>query len=864
MSSAEHYRPMNATSGWLRAVGILALAGLAFLLGCFEMGDFDVWWHLRTGELIPERGVPLSDWFSFTAADNAWIDVQWGFQVCAAWVHTKFGIAGLILAKSAVASLVILFAWSAGRGHWPLILRVLVWIPALLLMSSRFFPRPEMITLVFTAIFLSVLYHAERRPILLWLLPMVQVLWANFHGLFVFGPILVAMYWTQAILRLDKVRGLFRHLVPVTLLVLGACIVSPYRIANVELLRELWLKMGSDGQVYRDNISELVDLQTFWRAGGAGNAYVWLLVGLLGLGAFSLLVAWRDILIERRLFQVLPLIAFGFLAFQATRNGNHFALIAGIVIGWNLCSPRWTAKLGSRTLDAFAVGLLLLTLYAVASGRWYLLVGEGRQIGLEVKPHHYSLESMALAGREGMPDRAVLFHLGHASTYIYANGPERKVFMDARLELHSQQEFRDYVALRDWMSSGSGPWQQTLAQNRIDIVFADSPQSASIQATLFSDAAWEPIWFDEAMAVFLRRGRPLPPGIEPFEIREELFAKPRSLEQPMPGPTPPPSWWFVVPAELSPSDADAKSAAYLRLGTALAGRLSGPPVTREAALWLAATHALDATMRRPWNGETFRAYGVSLSILAGNPSHISHESMEAWVADELISSMAAASLRKALACDPQDFSASYYLAEMLHAMGATDWSLEISRHMLARPPRNRAQAQVLSALPAQIRARQDMQSDIDPSSEPSLTLARQSGHLGEHLTRAAQSQSSLSPPAHDELGLTFLRAGLVRNARTTFERSDVQEMLGVEAVQLRIGCVALVDGDFPAAGERFRLATNGPTAAAAHYGLALLSLLQGNKADFIDQVEKGLAANPNAALRERFLRLRSLVSSPSR
>ncbi len=33
-----------------------ALLGVTFLLGCFPMGDFDVWWHLRTGQLILERG----------------------------------------------------------------------------------------------------------------------------------------------------------------------------------------------------------------------------------------------------------------------------------------------------------------------------------------------------------------------------------------------------------------------------------------------------------------------------------------------------------------------------------------------------------------------------------------------------------------------------------------------------------------------------------------------------------------------------------------------------------------------------------------------------------------------------------------
>jgi hypothetical protein len=54
----------NRRQAWHYAV-LFALLALAFLLGCFPMGDFDVWWHLRSGQLILERGeVPRTDWFS--------------------------------------------------------------------------------------------------------------------------------------------------------------------------------------------------------------------------------------------------------------------------------------------------------------------------------------------------------------------------------------------------------------------------------------------------------------------------------------------------------------------------------------------------------------------------------------------------------------------------------------------------------------------------------------------------------------------------------------------------------------------------------------------------------------------------------
>ena len=58
------------------------LGALAFLLGCYELSDPDIWWHLRAGQWILEHGrVPLWDIFSFASSDRIWIDLHWGFQV---------------------------------------------------------------------------------------------------------------------------------------------------------------------------------------------------------------------------------------------------------------------------------------------------------------------------------------------------------------------------------------------------------------------------------------------------------------------------------------------------------------------------------------------------------------------------------------------------------------------------------------------------------------------------------------------------------------------------------------------------------------------------------------------------------------
>ena len=101
-----------------RAIDALlaALMGiLALLLGCVEMFDTDVWWHVRAGEWILTQGrVPRLDPFTFSSGNRPWIDLHWGFQVILAQVHAMGGVPGMILLASGVCALAFLLALLRG------------------------------------------------------------------------------------------------------------------------------------------------------------------------------------------------------------------------------------------------------------------------------------------------------------------------------------------------------------------------------------------------------------------------------------------------------------------------------------------------------------------------------------------------------------------------------------------------------------------------------------------------------------------------------------------------------------------------------------------------------------------------------
>ncbi len=236
---------------------VLALALLAFLLGCYELSDTDVWWHLRSGRWILEhRGVPRLDPFTFASSDRAWIDLHWGFQVVLAMAYALGGVAGMILLASSAAASALTILVTARRRSWPAWVVALCWLPALALMATRFDPRPEVFSLVFLASFLAILLRVEDRPALCWALPPIQALWVNTHGLFILGPIVLGCYWLDRLAwdRAESRRrsdgparerpAIWRHLAPASVAVILATLANPYGIRGTLLPLELLPKIA--------------------------------------------------------------------------------------------------------------------------------------------------------------------------------------------------------------------------------------------------------------------------------------------------------------------------------------------------------------------------------------------------------------------------------------------------------------------------------------------------------------------------------------------------------------------------------------------------------------------------------------------
>lgn len=546
---------------------LIAFLGLAFLLGVFPLNDTDFWWHLRTGDLIRQTGrAPVIDPFLFGGpTEKPWIDLHWTYQVLLSLGYERGGVDLLTVAKCAITTFAIAIVFLARRAGSPTWVMALAWIPALLLLAGRMYVRPETLTLLYLISFLAILSHWEERPRLAWLLPPIQLLWVNSQGLFVLGLGLVGFALANAALKpgafaADR-RGWWRFALGISSATAAVCLVNPYGLQGALFPFQLLGTMSNP--VFSESIAELEPVPSFIRRAGWGQPSIRIYLATLALGGLSFLlpVLWtgaerlrrratlsrtaapkpsagrskkRAAVVEKSsivcasgwrpsVFRLLLFVSFSLLSWKATRNSQQFAAVVGALTAWNLAewaaavgrARRQTARVDKPTRRSFAgsvvcrlatLGVLIALTVFVATGAYYTLLGEGRTVGLGEKPLWFPHKAVEFARGAGMPERFVCIHNGHAAVWEYHNGPERKVYTDARLEVIGPELYKEYLALQQAIRENRG-WEERLAAMGnpgllLDLVQTGSP---ALSASIFSSPNWRCIFFDAVAAVFVHR-----------------------------------------------------------------------------------------------------------------------------------------------------------------------------------------------------------------------------------------------------------------------------------------------------------------------------------------------------------------------
>jgi len=161
------------------------------VMGLLPLGDPDLWWHLRTGELVVEEGFTRSDPWSWTSTEP-WHLHEWLPEVVMYLAYRVGGYHGVIALRALMLVLIAALILRSCRE----VARPLVSAGVGLLALVALFPtsgeRPQLVSFALLAVLLPRLRKAVERRRPPWELVPIVWLWANLHLLWATSLVLYA------------------------------------------------------------------------------------------------------------------------------------------------------------------------------------------------------------------------------------------------------------------------------------------------------------------------------------------------------------------------------------------------------------------------------------------------------------------------------------------------------------------------------------------------------------------------------------------------------------------------------------------------------------------------------------------------
>lgn len=458
----------------LVALAIAAAASVEYTV------DPDLWWHLRTGDVIVNDGIPATDPFSWSVPGKSWLTHEWLSEVVLWLTWSAFGHPGLIVLFCAIAvtafGLAYLVARSEGTGR----------LPAGALAAAGAFAstslvgvRPQVFNMVGLATVMLIVTRVQEqrwRPALLWVLVPVMVLWANLHAGYLTGIAVIVVY-----LLARDVRSTLLKVLPVAFL---ATLLNPNGIG-------LWgyplETLKSDAM--RNYIAE-------WQSPNFHNPNYWSFAILMIIAAVTAAQARPALQLPTSVL----LIGSAFAGLQSVRHIPLFCIVAVPVVSGQIAwlikdrapdGPPADPAAGderSRRLPivgaALAIGVVVFSL-AITISRNDDAIDET-----------YPVAAVAWAQESGLASEPVFNHYLWGGYLIWEDIP---VFIDGRADLYGDDFLNGFIRTVRLTTD----WQEPIDEWQPGWIL--TPTGEGFAAVLVESDDWDIVYEDDLAVIFSPR-----------------------------------------------------------------------------------------------------------------------------------------------------------------------------------------------------------------------------------------------------------------------------------------------------------------------------------------------------------------------
>jgi hypothetical protein len=473
---------------------ILMFLGL-FLMTMRPIADPDFWWHLRTGQLIVQtQSIPRTDPFSFTKAGGTWITHEWLSEI---FIYGIFhlGEYGLLIF---IFSIIIAGAFIIAYLNCPDESRPYIAGFVLLLGAISTAPtwgvRPQMISLLFTSLFLFLLdrYRQDGKLKSLFPLPLITLMWVNLHagyllGLALIGIVIVGGLTEILVAELSQAKKPGDIPTLKSLLILSGFLFACF-LATLANPNGIHILIYPFQTLFSPSMQQLIQEwfspdfhQMMWQP------LAWFFLALIGIG----MISKKSI----KPANILLTLLFGYAALRSMRNIPLFAIIAIPVLSEQISSLVKIPS-GNRTpnrLFRFTVPILVVCMVVVTGLRFLQVVREQARTEAEYFP-----EAGVDWILKNKPQGNLYNSYGWGGYLIWRTYPEYQVYIDGRADVYGDLFVFDYVSI---YHSETG-WEDKLDQQAVHTVLVEP--DATLATILRQRPEWRIAFEDKTSVIFVR------------------------------------------------------------------------------------------------------------------------------------------------------------------------------------------------------------------------------------------------------------------------------------------------------------------------------------------------------------------------
>lgn len=507
----------NIISNTIFSLGFLCILLFAIKSFTENKADVDLWGNLYFCRSFPfSKEFYMTNTFSFTEPDHKWINHEWLSQYIFYRVYNNTGAAGLIILKLTISVVILAFIFIANRFYkhtsYHILFFFFILIISIIAYGINF--RPHLFTYLFVSLYIFFLLSPRAWLLFLVFSAPTAILWANLHGAFFLGIVIMLLRTIKALFIVIKRRSIKSieyfviSSIPPVIFFICSSYVTPYKTA-------LWKFIWNSAKFFRPFLDEWAPVSSLSDILKFPDYTVILICAIM-----CLILRFNKMKLTTILIIVISIISSLILKRNIPLSTIAIAFVLPIHLE-SLIGKQLQKTINSmHSLFKITIpALLCLLSIAYTINRKYPLK-------IEVKKDEYPFGAIYFLARYNITGNCLVFS-DWGEYIIYNFFPKIKVFIDGRFDsAYSFKIITDYLNF----IYGTHLWKNVIDKYNIDIVLIHPLNPVYKNISKYTD--YQLVYQDNQSALFIKneiaKNMKLPDKVLSYEIKSQVIIFPAS------------------------------------------------------------------------------------------------------------------------------------------------------------------------------------------------------------------------------------------------------------------------------------------------------------------------------------------------